>query len=135
MQTKISNRSSGFERIVLSKVDYQKSKINSKEISLNGEMYDVKSVSGIGDKVELLVIHDKKEGEIIERIQKAITDKSSRSARTPQQILQLLTLVYIAPVIDFNFLILQVPQNKFLVPGNFFFSYRSEVTSPPPEKA
>ena len=57
-----------FETMLLSVADYHRSIVNSHEITIGGEMYDVKTVKYVQGKVELKLIHDKHEGNIIKKI-------------------------------------------------------------------
>jgi len=97
MKQKLNHEDSKFEKISLSLEDYRKSKVHSDEIELNGEMYDVKSVNYIGDRVELMVIHDKHETGIIKKIKSALKGGSENSTTIPSNYFKLLNLQYIIP--------------------------------------
>lgn len=68
MQQTLENGHARFQKITLSRTDYEKGKINGHEICLSGKIYDIKTMSIHGDSVELLAINDTDEENILEKI-------------------------------------------------------------------
>ena len=64
----INSSKTQFQEIVLSRSDYQLSRINASEITINNKLYDVKSVNISGDRVNLLVLNDSMEENILAKI-------------------------------------------------------------------
>lgn len=96
-------------------------------------MYDIKSVSISGDKVELLAIHDTKEEYILEKIKKAVSNGMSENSNLPNLLVKLFSLIYAPPAFGHNFLLEETQENNFHSFFEIFFSHISKVTSPPPE--
>jgi hypothetical protein len=89
-----------FESLTLTLDQYNNSKINSREIFFNGNMYDIKSITITGDKVELIVINDTEEKRILEEIRNAANKQDSKK-NIPNQLTQLLQLQFTVPFSDF----------------------------------
>lgn len=90
-----------FEKMTLSKSAYQTSKVNAKEISLAGKMYDIKSMSIEKDSVKLVVINDCKEESILKQIKILLGATDIPYSHLPNQLYKLISLVYISP--DFSY--------------------------------
>ncbi|HZV67939.1 MAG TPA: hypothetical protein VFG10_00255 [Saprospiraceae bacterium] len=123
-----------FEQITLSLPDYLKDKINNHEISIEGKMYDIKSVSISGDKVTLLVINDPHEENILKKLKEVLTGRKQSKSNRPHQLRPIHTLKYLSPEpehnISFTFcstIILSLP-----VPG--FVTNDREIPTPPPRR-
>ncbi len=86
MQHLLNDEEADFENIILSISDYQNSKVKKDEIAVNGNMYDVKSSEIIGDSINLLVINDKKEKKIVERINDFTNNSEKSKSNTTNQI-------------------------------------------------
>jgi hypothetical protein len=133
MSIAIKSNQVQFNKIVLSKDQYLKNKIGNKEISIEDEIYDIKSVKHIDNNtVELRLIKDKEEISLIKNI-KAYKNKSN----TPKN-----KAIFKYPFFWFK----DFPNYKELYVGakpiNFVFSssYNTKlsstiiaITTPPPQ--
>ena len=96
MRAKVECSKTVFEKITLSKDDYKKSRINSCEISLDGKMYDVKTVTSVNDSMALLVINDSGETGILKKIKELINNVND-SQKIPNQLKKIAFLIYLLP--------------------------------------
>jgi len=133
MQQLITLSDTRFETIVLPIAEYEKSKINDREILLNGMFYDVKSISICGSRVELLAVHDAEEKSIMEKIMKEIGSGSRHKTPFPTALVNLLTLVYTHPSMPAHFYAAHSCPLIFPPLGRNYSSAPFEVSSPPPE--
>ncbi len=136
MEQELNDKQTRFSKLILSVPDFQKSRISSHEISLNGEMYDVKSIKYSDNKVELLVIKDTKEESIIANI-KLLVNNSGQRSPLPDNLIKLLTLDYTCPH-STNVFLLQDQVIQLQRTFNFPFceniiSFKCEISSPPPK--
>lgn len=97
MHFSLSNPQTPFQTLKLSLADYRENKLNDGEISIHGNMYDIKSVKLLGDSAELLVINDYEEGAILKRIYSFLGSSKQPSQKLPKILQQLLSLHYIFP--------------------------------------
>jgi hypothetical protein len=133
MQQTLNNSKTKFQKITLSLSEYQKSKINSHEISINGKMYDVKSVNILENNVKLLVINDSKEENILQKIKDFTNRTNQPNSDLPNQLQQLLSLNYLSPEIKHFFFIPVFSINLFRQPNLNLVSNDSDIPSPPPK--
>ncbi len=133
MQLSLKDNQTPFQKITLPFFDYQKSKINSHEISVNGKMYDVKSISLSDDKVELLVIHDSREENILQKIKDFAISTNQPNTDFANQLFQLLSLNYISPGVGPVFFIPSFSINIFSPLFLNVISNGFEIPSPPPK--
>ena len=68
--------------------DYKKDICGSSEISVKGRMYDVQSVTIMGQYVDLLVISDMCEQEIVDEIVKSVKRTNPQSRKIPQPLVE-----------------------------------------------
>ena len=129
----MEEKQTGFLKLTLTVSEFQKSKINSHEISYKGKMYDFKPVAISDDTVELLVINDTKEETILEKINELADNTSSHKGELPSQLIKLLTLTYICPTFDNRFIFQELEGNNFLPICESILSIAKEIPSPPPE--
>ena len=133
MQQLLKDNSSQFQNITLSLSDYQKSKVNAHEISIDQKMYDVKSAKFIGCKVELVIIHDKKEETILKNITKYANSRGLPGSQIPVYLQRLLSLNYLSPNIDRTFFIPSLLIQVFRSAQLILLSSISDIPSPPPK--
>ena len=133
MHALLDDSESGFVKMILSIENYRKSRVDSKEILVQGEMYDVKSVTYSGDHVELMVIHDKHEGNILKRITKFLTHSKEHKSNTTDHILQLIGFYYTLPSSKDVVEPCETRVNKFISFKSHFTSFILELNTPPPE--
>lgn len=133
MEEDIDEIETCFEKMSISLEEYTASKINNKEVSIKGKMYDIKSVTISNNIVELVVINDTKEEKILERIKK-LTEANHRHGRNlPYYCLNLTTLFYIYPDSPD---ITELPiflHTSFRNYSDAIFSHYSGIQSPPPK--
>jgi hypothetical protein len=96
MQLVVNDSETSFEKLILSRDEYQKCRLNSREISFKGNMYDVKSVNINGDIAELLVINDIKEKFLLEEIKDFLHKSNQSKKEIPDQLQKFLSINYIS---------------------------------------
>lgn len=84
-----------FEKMTLSLSEFNDSKVNEKEILYKGNMYDIKSISLTDTLIELLVINDKAEKGIIDRITHFVKQSNDSKSNFPAKLFQFLSLTYL----------------------------------------
>lgn len=127
------SRTERSEKFIFSLSEYQMSKINEREILLNGKMYDVKSAVIAGNVVEVLAIHDTKEQSIIGKISEEICRGTCQDKRLPEQLVKLLVLLYNCPQTDSGLLAQIVCPCVFPAFSDCLVAQASDIPSPPPE--
>ncbi len=132
MEESLNNKETIFQNLSLSLNDFQKDKVNDHEVSINGKMYDIKSINIKGNKVELLAVNDIKEESIIEKINRSLNNGDQQNQELPNHIFKILTLFYISPTTGYNFLF-QV-KRQHILPSfcEIIISHKSGISSPPP---
>jgi hypothetical protein len=123
------------QKIKLSLIDYRSYKINAHELSVNGKMYDVKSMKFSGDSLELTVINDSKEEGLLEKIKDLLEADNFQKSDYPKQLHQLLALNYLAPPAAGIFFSASPSDYDFLSPPLIIFPMDMEVSNPPPKFA
>lgn len=132
MSEKLKSNKATFEKIMLSTSEFEKSKINKNEIFLNGKMYDVKSATVYGDIVELVVINDIEEENILVRIKNFVKNTSVPNNKNPDQLHQLISLIYLQPFSESLLFIPSFNINLFCQPKLNIVSNYPDILSPPP---
>lgn len=133
MRLAVNQNEISFEKLILNIDEYRKSRLNSREISYKGNMYDVKSVIITGDKVELLVINDLKEKILLQEI-KAFLQKSNQSKKElPDQLQKFLSINYIAADEGRMIYLPSSSSNIFHHTDPDTHSDKSDTPSPPPK--
>jgi hypothetical protein len=95
----LENDRANYETFRLSLTDYNKARINRRELRLGGKMFDVKSVDFIADSVQVVAINDKAEEQIIENIVRQVLGihDQSKNALNPN-LQKLISLQYIPAI-------------------------------------
>ncbi len=132
MHEKLKNSNTPFELLTLTFAEYQKSKINSNEISLNRKMYDIKSVDISGDSVRLLAINDYEEENILEKIKNFIEKSDPSNSALPNHLYKLITLVYLQVTAENVFYLPMQSINVFHSLSANISTSDSDIPSPPP---
>lgn len=133
MQQSLNERKTCFQKITLSFFDYQKSKINAREICISGKMYDIKSINISEGIVVLLVIHDSKEENIISKIKKFAGRANQPGSDLPTKLQQLLSMCYLTPHSCSMFFIPSFSINHFPFSRLNLVTNDSEINTPPPQ--
>lgn len=85
-----------YTELNLSLTDYYENlKDGGKELLLNGNLYDIKSVTIIKGKVKIKAIHDTKEQNLLLRLVQFIKHSSSNQKQIPKSLTQLMLLCYL----------------------------------------
>jgi len=132
MKENILSSGISIEKLSLSISDFQKSKLSGDEISLNGNMYDIKSVSISGNTVVLEVINDTMEKAILTAINKSIDNNEIQNGNQTNHLFKLITSVYLSASDLSPFPTHEVSQLTFQVMSERISSQYQEITSPPP---
>lgn len=128
----LNDPDSKFEKLTLSLPEYENCKVNSHEIYYNGEMYDVKSADLKVDHVNLVVLHDKHEKNIIEKIKNYFTSNSKHDSKIPNHLVKLISNNYDLPSTDFNYLLNETYQNIYKFFSESLLYPHFEIATPPP---
>jgi len=129
----IRNQQNGFLHLSLSISEYRLARISSGEISLKAELYDIKSVSFVADRVEILVLKDSREKEILEKSGSLSQNTQKRQSEFPGQLIRLLSLDYLAPFTDSKTTILNPETITYIPLSEQTRSFPGKISSPPPE--
>ncbi len=132
MRAKVECRKTVFEKITLSKNDYKRSRINSNEISLDGKMYDVKSVASVNDSIALLVINDSEETGILKKIKEFINGIND-PLKIPNQLKKITFLIYLPPVNGCNIFLYASFNDFFRCIVSDTLPVYSEIVGQPPK--
>lgn len=133
MRLAVNDSKVSFEKLILSRDEYHKSRLNSREISYKGNMYDVKSVNITGDIAELLVINDVKEKILLREI-KAFLHKSNESKKElPDQLQKFLSLNYLFADKENTIYVPSLISNIFHHPSRYILPDYTDIPSPPPK--
>jgi hypothetical protein len=133
MRLVLNNSATSPEKLILSRDEYYKSRINSNEILFRGNMYDVKSVNISGDMAELLVINDTKEKDLVKNIKDFLNKTNQQKKELPDQLQKFLSLNYLSADKD---CIIHFPSFSFNIvhyPYLDFNAITSDTPSPPPK--
>ena len=132
MKEKLESDSTLFEKLAITREQYQKSKIKSDEIFFYGNMYDVKSAIIVGDSVKLIVINDVKEKNILRKMMALSNRMNSHNNKLPNQLNTLILLKYLSPEKEYEFFnpTFQIRICNKSVPD--FISQIPDISSPPP---
>jgi hypothetical protein len=133
MSRAMNNNEASFEKLIFNLDEYYKCRLNSREISYNGDLYDVKSVKFCGAIAELLVLKDERETALLEEI-KAFLHKSNQSKKElPDHLQKLLSINYIAADEGRLIYIPSLDYNIFYQPESNLVSDFIDNPSPPPK--
>jgi hypothetical protein len=133
MEEVLNSAETQFETITLSISEYQKSRVNAHEISLDGEMYDIKSLTVKGNVVELRAVHDSKERNILKGIKDYSNQTNHPDKNLPNQLQQLLSLNYIANAGGKLCIIPSSSINIFAFSDPAIVSNNADISTPPPK--
>ena len=119
--------------LTLTVPDFKKSKVGSNEIYFNGKMYDIKSISFIGDSVKLKAIDDVEEKKIVDIINALSNNMNDSNRKLPLQIHYLTLLKYISS--NYN-LSITIPSSQINIFYSSVFDLEStkpDIKTPPPQ--
>lgn len=133
MRLALNESAISFEKLILNIDEYRKSRLNSREISYKGNMYDVKSVNITGDSVELLVINDVKEKILLQEIKDFLQKSNQSKKELPDQLQKFLSINYIFAEEGHMIYIPPVGFNIFQQPDSNLSSNFLDKPSPPPK--
>jgi len=132
MQRRLRSENTVFEKLTLTSAEFQKCRVNSSEVLFHDDMYDFKSVNFNGDKVELLVIHDREEGVILEMMENLVNNTSPLSKDAPNPLQKLISLVYLPAAVRGSILLLSTHIDFFQRVTLNIPSDHSDIFVPPP---
>jgi hypothetical protein len=125
---------SGFQKLIITKSEFRKNRINSHELFFNGEMYDIKSELFSANKVVLLVINDKNEKNILDKIRELTHNTKRRHNELPGQLVTLLIHSFICPVTEIKFMLNETEHSSYYPFSESLISFMVEIASPPPRR-
>ncbi len=134
MEEELNNPNAVFEKICMSRSDFEKGRKNSFEVKWQGRMYDVKQIVFDGDSVSMFALHDVKEESLLHEIEKLICHAEDQGHVLPDLLLKLSSLTYLSDFVQSPSFVgsttsLNVP--FYISPAAYLIS--QDVSSPPPE--
>lgn len=90
-----------FSEIQISKIDFEKSKIDDNEFYFKNELYDIKSIIKKGNDYKIIAIRDSEETNLLERFKKIFDGNKNQKNKTPDSLAKLLSLVFVMPKSNF----------------------------------
>jgi hypothetical protein len=133
MRLVVNDSETSFEKLMLNIDEYRKCRLNSREVSYKGNLYDVKSVNITGDSVELLVINDVKEKFLLKEIKDFLQKSNQSKKELPEQLQKFLSVNYIAPDEGRIIYIPSLHYNIIYHSELDIYSDPSDIPSPPPK--
>ncbi len=121
-----------YQKISLSISEYSKCKLNKREMNYQGKLYDIKSVEIHADQVDVLVVHDKEEEGIKERIEILFQKKGAQEKGFLTVLEKLSTLNYTCPGSYFT-LTPRMIRKYFTNSSEGILTSEKEITTPPPK--
>lgn len=97
MMQELRNEEKNLENIVLSISEFEKCRINRHEIRYQGNMYDIKSSHIKGGNITLVVVNDKKEANILKKLNQIADNEDENKKQFPDKLLKFMTLLYVCP--------------------------------------
>ncbi|HEY4799880.1 MAG TPA: hypothetical protein VII99_12445 [Bacteroidia bacterium] len=132
MEFVLNDKTTFFQKVILSPKEFQDCKINSHEISIDGKLYDVKSVNTYKDRVELLVLNDTIEENVIDSIKKIFSTNNKQKKDIPNSVSQFLLLYFFSAKENTVYL-----RENFKIAFRgiceFIVSHNGSTPTPPPE--
>ncbi len=130
---RLADNTKTFEELTLTLAAYKQAKAGANELILNGEMYDVKSVTIDDDCVTLFVLHDRDEENVSRKIRNFLHGEKQSGQNLPVQVQQLLSMKYLPPE--------HTVFKYFPIRNSFTFSFIGmtkpasdpDIPSPPPK--
>lgn len=95
MNDNLLNGNCNLKNLTLTKNEYNKYKLNKKELIIDGKMYDVKSLIISDEKINLIVVNDSKEEKILKKIKHFFALNSKSNKNISLKFLKLLSLNYV----------------------------------------
>jgi len=132
MMQNLNSYKTQFQKIVLSLSEYQKCKINAREITLHNKLYDVKSVNIFGTRAELLVLNDSREENILIKIAEFTSTTRQQNSVLFNNLRHLLSLSYLPHERYISLFIYPFPIDKSFPVTLHFISTFPEIPTPPP---
>ena len=135
MERALNEDKADLQKMTLSLIELENARVGSNEISLNGKMYDVKSITTKGDFAELLVLEDSEEGGVIETIKRIAKGETTGGNPISTQLQKYFSLVYLPSLNNQDFEITFSEITFFIGHNRFIPAADLETLSPPPRKA
>lgn len=82
-------------RILLTREDFNKAKVDDHEVKLNGKLYDIARIEWNTDTVLVFAKHDQAEDNLLSFLQEMLHQSSNDKNQVPVQLIQLITLHFI----------------------------------------
>lgn len=135
MAQRLESSNGPFEKLLLTVSEFEKSRIDAKEIRLNGRMYDIKSVTVTADSVEIYAIHDLEEEDIMEKIKQLVKNTCSPHVKIPPHLQQLISLVYLPSHLHLQLTTSLTGIHVFHLAAMNTLLFEPGIPSPPPRLA
>ena len=131
MEQAIRSKDSGFVTLTIPLAEFDQK--NTREISYNGKMYDIKSFTISGDVATLQVLNDTEEERIDSKLRALGRTTDSDPDDLFRHLLDLLTQQYICPTPE-NFVVSHDVQEMRYMPFHpDLISHQLDIISPPPK--
>ena len=120
------------EKILLSTQEFNSLDFDQKEIEFHGKMYDIAKIEKHPDRYILYAVHDESEDYLLYLLDEIIKRSGNDKKPVPSQLLQFFSLVFISPLLNFEFS-QDPPKLISLDCPTLYCSFHSPIDSPPPQ--
>ena len=133
MQQKLEADDINTEFITLTLEEYNRNKINSDEIRIDGNLFDIKSLEEKNGNVFIKCLRDNDEEFILKEIKQLLCISGDEGSSPPPQIQQFFSLDYTLPCSGLLFLVPVSNQTFQQVTPASLMAGIKDICSPPPE--
>ncbi len=133
MEQMLGNNATVFDTLTIPLADFEKIKTNPNEMSLQGKMYDIKTIKIKGDKVELQVLNDAKEERIFDHLKTLASQQPAKNKSQANCLLDLIGLMYVFSGSSVAHPLSPPAQPTYHPLCEMIISQTKSVFSPPPE--
>lgn len=121
-----------FEKLTLSRQQYEDAQVEEDEIEFNGRMYDVARIQLVGDQVVVFGLHDEAEDNLISFLHETLKNAAGDRQEVPAQVFQFMTLSFISPSLSFTNPVFKTLQRQCTAYAASDSSFVPSLDSPPP---
>jgi hypothetical protein len=119
------------EKFTFTLTDYEKAKVEDKELKVNGKMYDVAKIERQNDLIVAYVLHDESEDDLISFVEMIMKKSHNDGKSKPEQLLKLISLQYLPTMFNLTDLPLQSHIAVTLI-NSTYDPFEPGLHTPPP---
>ena len=125
---------SGYDILYLTPEEFAKSRINSREIRVCGEMYDIKKIDTIDKKLVIKAFRDDAEENILSAIKEFLKKTNTTKEQLPLEIQQMMEMTYLASFLKILQPYLSPAKNEYAHHHYQILILNADIPTPPPKK-